>query len=126
MTFSNESTEQTVVVNIVDDDLLEINEVFTAKLEFVNGNDADHLTLQPVEVSVTILDNDSECSPLHIINARRMRTRVTVVCYQSTACLRCLRNKINIATNRRTPKIFNYGISLKCFLSRVIQLFFPF
>ena len=45
----------TVVVNITDDNLLEINEVFTAMLEFVNGNDAARVLLQPVEASVTIL-----------------------------------------------------------------------
>ena len=49
------------MINIVDDNLLEINKVFTATLELVNGNDADRIVLQPVEASVTILDNDSEC-----------------------------------------------------------------
>ena len=48
------------MVNIVDDDLLEIDEVFTAMLEFVNGNDAARVMLEPVEASVTIMDDDSE------------------------------------------------------------------
>ena len=45
----------------MDDDLVEIDKVFTASLELVNGNDADRVLLQPVEASVTILDDDSEC-----------------------------------------------------------------
>ena len=60
MTFSRTSTEHTVVVNIVDDDLLEMDEVFTAMLEFVDGSDAARVMLEPAQASVTIMDNDSE------------------------------------------------------------------
>ena len=61
VTFSSGSTDHTIVVNIVDDNLLEVNEVFKAVLGFVNGNDAGSVVLDPVEASVTILDNDGEC-----------------------------------------------------------------
>ena len=65
VTFSRTSLEQTVVVNIADDDLLEIDEVFTAMLGLVNG---DRVILRPMEASVTILDNDGEC----IMEAREL------------------------------------------------------
>ena len=61
VTFSSGSTDHTIVVDIVDDNLLEINEVFKAMLGFVNGDDADRVVLDSVEASVTILDNDGEC-----------------------------------------------------------------
>ena len=61
VTFSRTSTVHTVVVNIVDDNLLEIDEVFTATLELVNGDDAARVLLQPVEAPVTNLDDDGEC-----------------------------------------------------------------
>ena len=66
MTFSSSSTEQTITVTINDDDLLEINEVFRATLELVNvAADQDSVELQPEEASVTILDEDSECTIPH-------------------------------------------------------------
>ena len=47
-------------VTIVDDDLLEIDEVFTASLELVNAVDADRVVLMPASAPVTIFDDDSE------------------------------------------------------------------
>ena len=49
-------------VSITNDDLLEINEVFTAMLQLVNDGDFRRVTLQPNEASVTILDEDGEFS----------------------------------------------------------------
>ena len=58
--FSSLSTNQTVEVSISNDDLLEINEVFTAMLQLVNEFDSQRVMLQPNEASVTILDEDGE------------------------------------------------------------------
>ena len=63
LTFSGSSTEQTVTVTINDDNLLEVNEVFRATLEILNVvADQDSIVLQPAEISVIILDEDSECT----------------------------------------------------------------
>ena len=45
---------------IVEDDLLEIDEVFTASLELVNAVDADRVVLMPASAPVTIFDDDCE------------------------------------------------------------------
>ena len=58
VTFSSSSTIQSVQVTIVDDDLLEIDEVFTASLELVNAVDADRVVLMPASATVTIFDDD--------------------------------------------------------------------
>ena len=60
VTFSSSSTIQSVRVTIVDDDLLEIDEVFTASLELVNAVDADRVVLMPASAPVTIFDDDSK------------------------------------------------------------------
>ena len=60
VTFSSSSTTQTVQVMIVDDNLLEIDEVFTASLALVNDGDASRVILMPISASVTIFDDDSE------------------------------------------------------------------
>ena len=60
VTFSSSSTIQSVQVTIVDDDLLEIDEVFTASLELVNAVDVDRIVLMPASAPVTIFDDDSE------------------------------------------------------------------
>ena len=54
LTFSSSVTLRTVNVSIVDDDLLEIDEVFTASLTLENTADAAH------SAEVTLLDEDSE------------------------------------------------------------------
>ena len=54
-------TLQTVNVNIVNDTLLEIDEVFSASLALVNpADDAARVNLQPDSADVTILDDDGE------------------------------------------------------------------
>ena len=60
-------TLQTVNVSIMNDDLLEIDEVFTASLTLENTADAARVNLQPDSAEVTILDEDSEykSSPNH-------------------------------------------------------------
>ena len=49
------------------------------------------------------------------------------VCYQSTTCLRLLCNKMNIPTNfSPSSQDFQLRDFVKCFLSRVTAVFFPF
>jgi hypothetical protein len=60
LTFSSSMTLQTVNVNIVDDDLLEIDEVFSASLALVNPDADERVQLQPDSAIVTIIDEDGE------------------------------------------------------------------
>ena len=60
LTFSSSVSLQTVNVSIVNDNLLEIDEVFTASLTLENTADAARVNLQPDSAEVTILDEDSE------------------------------------------------------------------
>ena len=60
LTFSSSVTFQPVNVSIMNDDLLEIDEVFTASLTPENAADAFRVNLQPDSAEVTILDDDSE------------------------------------------------------------------
>jgi hypothetical protein len=53
-------TLQTVNVTIVDDDLLEIDEVFSASLTLVNPDADARVQLQPDSANVIILDEDGE------------------------------------------------------------------
>ena len=57
--FSNSSI-QTVNLSIANDDLLEINEVFTVLLALENSADAARVILQPDSATVAILDDDSK------------------------------------------------------------------
>ena len=52
---------QIVNVNIEDDDLLEIDEIFRASLALVNPDTDSRVQLRPDSADVTILDEDSEC-----------------------------------------------------------------
>ena len=52
---------QTVNVNIEDDDLLEIDEVFSASLALENPDIDSRVQLRPDLADVTILDEDGEC-----------------------------------------------------------------
>ena len=58
LTFSSSMPQQSVIVSIENDDLLEIDEVFGATLELVNVQDRDGVMLDPAQASVTILDDD--------------------------------------------------------------------
>ena len=53
-------TLQAVNVNIVNDVLLEIDEVFSASLALVNAEDATRALLLPDSAEVIILDEDGE------------------------------------------------------------------
>ena len=53
-------TFQHVNVSIMNDDLLEIDEVFTVSLTLENTADAARVNLQPDSAEVTTLDEDSE------------------------------------------------------------------
>jgi hypothetical protein len=54
-------TLQTVNVTIVDDNLLEIDELFSASLALVNPDADARVQLRPDSADVTILDEDGEC-----------------------------------------------------------------
>ena len=51
-------TVNTVNIAIQDDNLFEIDEIFTATLELVDEEDAERLILDPQDAIVTILDDD--------------------------------------------------------------------
>ena len=51
---------QTVNVNIEDDDLLEIDEIFRASLALENPDTDSRVQLRPDSADVTILDENSE------------------------------------------------------------------
>ena len=55
-------TVQPVNVNIVNDDLLEIDEVFSASLTLVNPVIDARVQLLPNSAEVTILDEDGKCA----------------------------------------------------------------
>ena len=61
LTFSSSVNLQTVNVNIEDDDLLEIDEIFRASLALVNADIDSRVQLQPDLADVTIFDEDGEC-----------------------------------------------------------------
>ena len=62
LNFSSAVTMETVNLNILDDDVLEINETFRVVLELVNLDNDGRVKLQPNETEVSIvLDNDSKC-----------------------------------------------------------------
>ena len=50
----------TVDIAIQDDNLLEIDEIFNARLELVNAEDAQGVVLDPQDATVTILDDDGK------------------------------------------------------------------
>ena len=58
---------QPVNVNIVNDDLFEIDEVFSASLTLVNQVIDARVQLLPNSAEVTILDEDGKCA-IMIIN----------------------------------------------------------
>ena len=51
-----------VVVPLVDDELLEANETFTAAISLTQTEDRSCVVLRPNTVEITLLDNDSETS----------------------------------------------------------------
>ena len=51
---------QTVNVNIEDDDLLEIDEIFSASLALENPDTDSRVQLRPDLADITILDEDGE------------------------------------------------------------------
>ena len=57
LTFSNLLTRNAVDVAIQNDNLLEIDEIFTARLD---AEDAQGVVLDPQDATVTILDDDGK------------------------------------------------------------------
>ena len=58
LTFSSSVTFQTMNVSIVDDNLLEIDEMFRASLALQNDTDAAGVIFQSNSTVITILDED--------------------------------------------------------------------
>ena len=51
---------QSIVFTIINDDLLEIDETFTAEISLARMEDKDCLILRPSTAEITILDDDGE------------------------------------------------------------------
>ena len=58
LTFSSALPQQSIIVSIENDDLLEIDEAFGAMLELVNEEDRDGVMFDSANAFVTILDDD--------------------------------------------------------------------
>ena len=56
----NTTQPASVIIPIVDDDVLELDETFQAEISLQNSEDRNCVILQPNVVDITILDNDSE------------------------------------------------------------------
>ena len=59
ITFSSSSIAQTIHVSIVNDQLLEIDEVFTVSLSLEDESDRGRVQLNPSSASITVIDDDS-------------------------------------------------------------------
>ena len=58
ITFSSSSITQTVHVSLINDQLLETDEVFTASLSLEDETDRGHVQLNPSSTSITVIDDD--------------------------------------------------------------------
>ena len=56
----NESQPASVMIPIIDDNVLELNETFQVEIGILNDEDRTCVTLQPNVVNVIIVDDDSE------------------------------------------------------------------
>ena len=57
LTFNDTSQNATVTITILDDDILEVDEMFRVE---ITSNSSNCLLLQPNFVDITIKDNDCE------------------------------------------------------------------
>ena len=58
--YVSESQPASVMIPIIDDDILELNETFQVEIGILNDEDRTCVTLQPNVVNVIIVDDDSE------------------------------------------------------------------
>ena len=58
--YANTTQPASVIVPIVDDNVLELNEIFRADITLQNSEDRNCVVLQPNAVDITIMNNDSE------------------------------------------------------------------
>ena len=61
LTFSSSMILRTINMTIEDDNLLEIDEAFSASLALENPDADSRVQLQPDSADITILDEDGEC-----------------------------------------------------------------
>lgn len=58
--YANTTQPASVIIPIVDDNVLELNEIFQAEISIQNSEDRNCVVLQPNAVDITIMNNDSE------------------------------------------------------------------
>ena len=58
--YVSESQPESVMIPIIDDNVLELNETFRVEIGILNDEDRTCVTLQPNVVNVIIVDDDSE------------------------------------------------------------------
>ena len=61
----SESQPASVMIPIIDDDILELNETFRVEIGILNDEDRTCVTLQPNVVDIIIVDNDSELNKFY-------------------------------------------------------------
>ena len=77
LVFNASSSSITVPITIINDNLVENNETFTASLSLAGTE--DRVTLAPDEATVTITDSDSKHSLMHILSERAITFILTVM-----------------------------------------------
>ena len=87
LTFNAGSTNQTVMIPITGDTVVESTESFTVSLSNTAGDSA--VTLNPSTTTVTIEDDDSKICVVHIYQSFFLRTsynlyRTALLCLMST------------------------------------------
>ena len=87
LTFNAGSTNQTVMIPITGDTVVEGTESFTVSLSNTAGDSA--VTLNPSTTTVTIEDDDSKICVVHIYQSFFLRTsynlyRTALLCFMST------------------------------------------
>ena len=61
----SESQPASVMIPIIDDNVLELNETFRVEIGILNDEDRTCVTLQPNVVDIIIVDNDSELNKFY-------------------------------------------------------------
>ena len=65
--YVSESQSESVMIPIIDDNVLELNETFQVEIGILNNEDRTCVTLQPNVVNVIIVDDDSELNKFYRI-----------------------------------------------------------
>ena len=61
----SESQPASVMIPIIDDNVLELNETFRVEIGILNDEDRTCVTLQPNVVDIIIVDDDSELNKFY-------------------------------------------------------------